>query len=121
MNNFSQKVHISVLASPASSEQTLCYFLPHVQVYSKGFSQIVTATATVQAVATSNGVSGAGAVTFLTNSWIAAGSSERVFFTAQPCLPRFTPPGLQKYRAEELDSLRVCAGLTRSQHPFSSS
>ena len=67
----------------------------------------------MQAVATPNGVSEVGAVTFLTNSWVAAGDSNRIFFTAQPCLPQYTPPGLQKYRDVELDTLRVCAGLSQ--------
>lgn len=46
------------------------------------------------------------AVSFLTNSWVAAGN-KRIFFTGQPSLPTRTPSGLVKHRQDELASLRV--------------
>ena len=72
------------------------------------------------------------AVAFLTNSWVASSdpqtvledsagrdSEGRVFFTGTPCLPKDTPPGLVKYREDELATLRVRASpLVTSEPPL---
>jgi hypothetical protein len=71
-------------------------------------------------VATPVGTSDDTPVAFLTNSWVAGSdpqtvledsagrdSEGRIFFKGTPCLPKDTPPGLERYRENELATLRV--------------
>jgi hypothetical protein len=84
----------------------------------------------VQLVATPVGEPADKAVTFLANSWVASGdpqtvledsagrdSEGRIFFTGTPYLPKDTPPGLEKYRENELATLRVRASPLATSEP----
>ena len=84
----------------------------------------------VQLVATPVGAPADKAVAFLANSWVASSdpqtvledsagrdSEGRVFFTGTPYLPKDTPAGLEKYRENELATLRVRASPLATSEP----